>query len=137
QGDKLVIRAARGYANAESLIGIEAEISDSVLFREIASRGQVLNIPDITRDPRFPAVDQAPRSWLGVSLVSRGNLSGLLVLEKNEIGFYTPTMEQLALTFANQIAVALENATLFQRMSQANAENTRLYREMAQRAREL
>src|SRR5262249_1434163 len=37
EGNNLVIRAARGYADAENLIGIEAEIADSELFREIAS----------------------------------------------------------------------------------------------------
>lgn len=138
QGNKLVIRAARGYADPDSLIGIEAEIADSELFREIASRGQVLNIPDITQDPRFPVTPDRPtRSWLGVSLVSKGNLAGLLVLEKAEVGYYDPTMEQLALTFANQAAIALENAQLFQETTRAAEENTRLYREAADRARRL
>ncbi|MCC7205831.1 MAG: GAF domain-containing protein, partial [Anaerolineae bacterium] len=137
--DRLVIQAARGYADAKALIGIEAEIADSELFRELAMRGQVLNIPDITMDSRFPPMSESHpmRSWLGISLVSRGRLAGLLVLEKSEPGFYTPTMEQLALTFANQVAVALENADLFQKTIQAADENTRLYRETASRAREL
>ena len=136
QENKLVIRGARGYADAASLIGIEAEIADSELFREIASRGQVLNIPNITQDPRFPVTPDRPtHSWLGVSLVSKGNLSGLLVLEKSEINYYSPTMEQLALTFANQAAVALDNARLFEETTKAADENTRLYREAADRAR--
>lgn len=139
ESDKLIIEAARGYANADALIGIEAEIADSELFRDLAARGQVLNIPDITQDRRFPPPgdDHPMRSWLGVSLVSRGKLAGLLVLEKGQVGYYTPTMEQLALTFANQVAVALENADLFQKTIQAADENTRLYRETAARAREL
>ncbi|MEP7284202.1 MAG: GAF domain-containing protein [Chloroflexota bacterium] len=136
--NNLVIRAARGYIDAESLIGIEAEIADSDLFREIASRGQVLNIPDITQDSRFPASQDRPvRSWLGVSLVSQSNLAGLLVLEKSQTNFYTPMMEQLALTFANQAAIALENARLFQEVANAADENTRLYRETAERAQKL
>ncbi len=136
QDNKLVIRGARGYPDAESLIGIEAEIADSELFREIASRGQVLNIADITKDPRFPVTPDRPtHSWLGVSLVSKGNLAGLLVLEKSEIDYYTATMEQLALTFANQAAVALDNARLFEETTRAADENTRLYREAADRAR--
>ncbi len=137
--DKLVISAARGYPNTETLIGIEAEIADSELFRELATRGQVLNIPDITHDRRFPSTsaEQSIRSWLGVSLVSRGNLAGLLVLEKNQVAYYSDTMEQLALNFANQCAVALENASLFQETNRAAEENTLLYREAANRAREL
>jgi len=139
EDDQLVIRGARGYADASSLIGIKADIADSALFREIASRGQVLNIPDITQDERFPAGSELrpTRTWLGISLVSRGKLAGLLVLEKAEIGFYSSTMEQLALTFANQVAVALENANLFQTALQTADENKQLYQETASRARDL
>ncbi|MFN7210048.1 MAG: GAF domain-containing protein, partial [Aggregatilineales bacterium] len=138
QGNKLVIQAARGFSDDDALIGIEADIADSDLFREIASRGQVLNIPDIREDPRFPlSLEQPTRSWLGVSLVSRGSLMGLLVLEKYAVGFYTPTMEQLALTYANQVAVALENAQLFQQQRQIVGETEQLYREAAARAQEL
>ena len=138
RGNNLVIAAARGYTDSSTLIGIEAEIADSELFREIASHGQVLNIPDITQDSRFPASQDRPvRSWLGVSLVSQNNLVGLLVLEKSQINFYNATMEQLALTFANQAAIALENARLFQEASRSAAENTRLYRETSDRATKL
>ena len=138
RGNKLLIQAARGFGDDAALIGIEADIADSDLFREIASRGQVLNIPDIRQDARFPmSLEQPTRSWLGVSLVSRGSLIGLLVLEKYDVAFFTPTMEQLALTYANQVAVALENAQLFQSQRRAAAETEALYREAAARAREL
>jgi PAS domain S-box-containing protein len=138
RGDRLVIRSARGFDDVEGLIGVEAEIADSALFRDLASRGQVLNIPDISKDERFPFSDASPtRSWLGVSLVSRGNLIGLLVMEKSEVAYYSPTMEQLALTFANQAAISLENARLYQEATRTAAENTRLYNETALRARKL
>lgn len=138
QGAKLVIREARGYPGAEALKGIEAEIADSALFREIAQRGQVLNIPDVTKDSRFPASAERPtRSWLGIALNTKNNLSGLLVLEKTEANFYRPTQEQLGLAFANQAAVALENARLFQQRDQAADENTQLYQETRRRAAEL
>lgn len=138
RGDKLLIQAARGFGDDDALIGIEADIADSDLFREIASRGQVLNIPDIRQDARFPmSLEQPTRSWLGVSLVSRGSLIGLLVLEKYDVAFFTPTMEQLALTYANQAAVAFENAQLFQSQRRAADETEALYREAAARAREL
>jgi PAS domain S-box-containing protein len=138
RGDKLLIQAARGFGDDAALIGIEADIADSDLFREIASRGQVLNIPDIRQDARFPmSLEQPTRSWLGVSLVSRGSLIGLLVLEKYDVAFFTPTMEQLALTYANQAAVAFENAQLFQSQRRAADETEALYREAAARAQEL
>jgi PAS domain S-box-containing protein len=136
--DKLVIRAASGFGENSALLGIEADIADSDLFREIASRGQVLNIPDIREDSRFPmSLEQPTRSWLGVSLVSRGSLVGLLVLEKYSVAFFTPTMEQLALTYANQVAVAFENAQLFQQQSKVARQTEALYKDAATRAQEL
>ncbi|GAB4550321.1 MAG: hypothetical protein OHK0023_16080 [Anaerolineae bacterium] len=138
RNQKLVIQAAQGFFNAESLVGIEADINDSELFRDISSRGQVLNIPDIREDSRFPmSMEQPTRSWLGVSLVARNNLIGLLVLEKDDVGYFSATMEQLALTYANQVAVAYENAELFQQRTLAAQENSRLFQEASRRATEL
>ncbi len=138
QDEKLVIRAAQGYPDVETLIGVEVEIADSALFREIAARGQVLNIPDVHKDTRFPPDENRPTSsWMGISLISKGNLYGLLVLEKKEPAYYHPTQEQLGVAFANQAAVALENARLFQQRDLAALENTQLYQEARGRAAEL
>jgi PAS domain S-box-containing protein len=138
RGEKLVIRAAAGYPNSKDLIGIEADIADSQLFQQIASTGRVLNIADVARDPRFPPnTDRPTRSWMGIPLSLKNQLSGLLIVEKREANFYGATQEQLSLAFANQAAVALENARLFQLRDQAAQENTRLYQETRQRAAEL
>jgi PAS domain S-box-containing protein len=139
RGEKLVIRAAAGYPNVDDLLGVEVDIADSALFREITSRAQpVLNIPDVTNDPRFVYnPDRATRSWMGVALNSKGALTGLLVLEANTPNFYSETQETLSLAFANQAAVALENAQLFQQRDLAAQENTNLYQETRRRAAEL
>jgi len=139
RGEKLVIRAAKGYPNIADLIGVEVDIADSELFREIASRTQpVLNIPDINNDPRFVYnPDRKTRSWMGVALNSKGTLNGLLIVEANEPDSYTQTQETLSLAFANQAAVALENAQLFQQRDQSAQENTNLYQEARRRAAEL
>ncbi len=52
------------------------------------------------------------RSWLGVPL-SRQSSSGVLMLAKDSPDFYDTQAEQAALAFANQVAVALQNADLF------------------------
>jgi PAS domain S-box-containing protein len=131
----LVIRATKGFDNPEDLIGVAAEIEESDLFKELAARGQVLNIADMTKDPRFPVPEDHPmRSWLGVSLVSRNTLSGLLTIEKTEANFYSAEVEQLARAFANQVAVALENANLYTQASNDARQLAVLYQESAQRA---
>jgi PAS domain S-box-containing protein len=119
--EELFIAAARGYQDpdspdAESLIGLTAEILFSPLFREMAEHAQVINAGNVSAgDPRFPYGTMAVyKNWLGAPLISKGNVVGVLALEKREPNFYTPLHEQLALTFANQAAVALDNAQLFQ-----------------------
>ncbi len=56
--------------------------------------------------------------WLGVPMVLRGELIGLLALDKVERCFYQPSDEQLALAFANQAAIAIENGRLYQELQQ-------------------
>ena len=50
---------------------------------------------------------------MGTPLISKGEIIGLLALDKVETGYYSDTDEQLVYGFANQAAVALENASLF------------------------
>lgn len=118
--DELVVAAARGYdapdaAGADTLIGLTVEIPYSPLFREMAEKARALNVGDISADdPRFPhGATAAYKNWLGAPLISRGEVVGVIALEKREPHYYTALHEQLVTTFANQAAVALYNAQLF------------------------
>ncbi len=53
------------------------------------------------------------RSLLGIPLRTGTGLQGLLLLAKNEPGFYTSAHARLAMTFAAAAALALENSHLF------------------------
>ncbi len=53
------------------------------------------------------------RSWMGVPLLVQGRVIGWLNIDKKEPHFYTPATMQLALAFASQAAIALENAHLY------------------------
>ncbi|WP_119068837.1 GAF domain-containing protein [Aggregatilinea lenta] len=118
---ELHVVAARGYAgvespNADDLVGLSAEIASSPLLAQIAEGARVVNVADMTAaGMQLPYMASSPyKSWLGSPLISKGNVVGVLTLEKQEPEFYTALDEQLALTFANQAAVALDNAQLFQ-----------------------
>jgi PAS domain S-box-containing protein len=54
------------------------------------------------------------RSWIGIPLVVRDQVTGLLSLAHSEPGFYTQQHARLAMTIANQVAVAIENARLYE-----------------------
>ncbi len=119
--EELSIVAARGYRDADAtgvdeLLGLKVEIPYSPLFREMSENARVINVGDVgAGDPRFPYGSAAVyKNWLGAPLISKGTVVGVMALEKRETQFYTPLHEQLALTFANQAAVAFDNAQLFQ-----------------------
>lgn len=134
--DRLKITAARGFqeqgTDPAELIGLWAEISSSLLFQEMAERQKVLNVGDTASDTkRFPyGAERAYRNWLGAPLISKGKIIGLLQLEKKQPNFYSEHHEQLVTTFANQAAVALNNAQLFaeaqERADQLNKQAERL-----------
>ncbi|HEX2981182.1 MAG TPA: HD domain-containing phosphohydrolase, partial [Anaerolineaceae bacterium] len=60
------------------------------------------------------------RSWMGIPLIVKDEIIGLINLDKNEPDFYTDEDTQLALAFANQAASAIGNARLFS-MERAHA----------------
>ena len=72
------------------------------------------------------------RSWLGVPLVLKGRPVGLLAITHDEPGHYTERHVELTGTIANQAAIAIENARLYERAQSAAAleERQRLAREL-------
>jgi len=74
------------------------------------------------------------RSWLGVPLITHSRIIGILNLNKGEIDYYKPADASLAMAFASQAALALQNATMFSQ-SQTYAEE--MERRVAERTSEL
>ncbi|NPV84988.1 MAG: GAF domain-containing protein [Anaerolineae bacterium] len=115
EDERLIIADAKGFPDNESRIGIFTTVEDSVLFQEISLTGETLSIEDVRHDARFPSLLEPDcLSWLGIPLISKSRLNGLIALEKKEAGFYTPELIQITKTFASQAAIALENALLFE-----------------------
>jgi signal transduction histidine kinase len=72
------------------------------------------------------------RSWLGVPLLVQNHMIGMLTLDHDQPGHYTPRHADLALTIANQAAIAIENARLFEQAQTlaVMVERQRLAREL-------
>lgn len=90
----------------------------------VAQHGRPLNIPDVSLDTRFSRVVDditgfRTRSILCVPLTYKGNLKGVLeVLNKrSERGFNEGDLELLTI-LANQVATAMENASLYARLQE-------------------
>jgi len=122
-GDQVCVAAASGFADAESRTGISVDVGDSVLFQQMEKTGQAISVEDIRLDSRFPSIMEPDKfSWLGIPLMAKSQLVGMIALEKAEPGFYNPEHIQAATTFASQAAVGLENARLFEESVRRAAE---------------
>ena len=111
--NQLTIRAARGFAESNELLGLQTSIEDSLLFAEMIQTASPLYVADIREDERFASMPAEHLSWLAIPMLSKGEVLGVFALEKSELDFYNSDHIQILITFANQAAVALENADLY------------------------
>lgn len=112
--DRLTVASTRGFPDADQRLGLSIAVSDSALFKEMAQTGQPMLINDVREDSRFVPVEAPRLSWLGIPLISKGELVGALAVEKWQAHYYSREQMQVALTFASQSAVSLDNARLYE-----------------------
>ena len=73
-----------------------------------------INVPDVTKDPRYLPMNPETRSELVVPLFYKGRIIGVLDLEHTRPCFFTDEQERILTTLAAQVAIAIENARLYQ-----------------------
>ncbi|MFB0533367.1 MAG: PAS domain S-box protein [Anaerolineae bacterium] len=130
----------------ETIAAIEAELHIPLgegLVGSVVTAGQPVVVADVTTDPRWiPTETKEPmRSFLGVPLVGRaGRPLGALSLSHPEVGAFDEDHARLLSTFANQAAMAIENARLYEQAQQEITERKRAietFRESEERYRRL
>ena len=115
EANKLEVATARGFADNRAHLNVSDLAEEGVLLKEILRTGEAISIPDMREDERFQIIGEADYlSWLGIPLLSKGEVVGIMALDKKELGFYTLTHIQIGTAFAGQATVALENARLYQ-----------------------
>lgn len=126
---RLDFRIARNV-DRESLDQSEFEISRTIVER-VAREGDAIVTTNAQEDPRFgqqhSVVAYNLRSILCVPLKVKGELTGVIYADNRiRTGLFTEKERDLLAAFANQAAVALENARLFASVKQTLAEVTEL-----------
>lgn len=123
--ETLTILAYRGPASKEEISQLRFPLASTSVNRQVVSLRQPVIIPDTRGDSPIARAFQESagkrldttfayiRSWLGVPLIVKERVIGMLTLDHNEPNYYSPHLADLAMAFANQVAVALENARLY------------------------
>ncbi len=88
------------------------------LVGHAAQHRHPLLVPDVTRDPRYIALNPETRSELCVPLFYKDNVIGVLDLEHTRRGFFTEDHVRTVTTLGAQVAIAIENAQLYERVAQ-------------------
>lgn len=73
---------------------------------------------DVRRDPRYHMVNPLTRSELAVPLIYKSKVIGVLDLEHTRSNYFNEDHQRTLVTLAAQIAIAIENARLYQRVAQ-------------------
>jgi sigma-B regulation protein RsbU (phosphoserine phosphatase) len=98
-----------------------------------AASRQTVVVPDISQDSRYISVNPETRSEMAVPLIYHDRVIGVVDLESPQPGYFTEEHVRIFSTLAPQIAVAIENAQLYERVLKSEA---RLERDLG-RAQEI
>ncbi len=114
EGDHVRITAAKGLPTPEKALD-QTFPSSNTLCKIINKTGQALIIADCQKDARFEnwGDSQHVRGWMGVPLVSRGQVIGYLTVDSRTPGAFSQDDAITAQTFAHQAATSLENTRLY------------------------
>jgi signal transduction histidine kinase/GTP-sensing pleiotropic transcriptional regulator CodY len=84
--------------------------------REIERSGRPFIMVDASTDDRFHAWGNTKyvKGWMSVPLLGRAGMIGCLTIDSRKLGAYSDDEADLAMSFAHQTAVAVENAQLHQ-----------------------
>ena len=74
-------------------------------------------MPDVSKDPRYIQGNPETRSELVVPLVYKDKVIGVLDLEHTRRGFFTDDHRRTMMTLAAQVAIAIENARLYEEIA--------------------
>ena len=98
-----------------------------------ATTRQAVLVPDVSKDSRYIELNPETKSELAVPLVYKDKVIGVLDLEHTRRGFFTDDHRRTVTTLAAQVAIAIENARLYEEVAR---QERRLERDLSM-AREL
>jgi len=98
------------------LVGAAAQLKQAIL------------VPDVSKDTRYIMANPETKSELCVPLIHKGGVIGVLDLEHTRRGYFTEDHKRTMTTLAAQLAIAIENARLYEKIAK---QEERLEREMA------
>ncbi len=129
EGDRFTITAAQGFFLADQVIH-QSLPADNELLSQARRLKKPVYLSDPMTDTRFKSwvSTEAVGSWMGVPLVYRDSVIGFITLESKMPAAYDNESATVAQAFAQQAAVAIENARLYEQAVRATQRQGILHR---------
>jgi PAS domain S-box-containing protein len=142
--DILKVLAYRGPITRNEALQIRFSIQAARANHEVIIRRKPVIIEDIRREDLLASAIQETagnemettynylRCWMGVPLIVKDQVVGMMTLDHQQPGYYASSQAELAMAFAGQAAIAIENARLYQQAEQMAVaqERNRLARDL-------
>jgi sigma-B regulation protein RsbU (phosphoserine phosphatase) len=112
RGEELSIAYAVGYPD-DVVWTLRVKVGQGLVGRAVAE-GQPLLVNDVHADPRYVEAVPGSNAELVVPLRRKGRVIGALNLLSDTVGQFTETDEMMLRQFGAHVAVAIENARLFE-----------------------
>jgi len=93
-------------------------LADFPLLQIMAETQQPVLVQDTVQDARWQGATHTVRAYLGTPIVSRGKVRGFLNVNSTQPGRFAPEDAQRLSGFAAYIAIALENAVMYEKLQE-------------------
>ncbi|ACG71688.1 multi-sensor signal transduction histidine kinase [Anaeromyxobacter sp. K] len=138
-GEQLRVRAVWGLPQAAVGVDLSVEAAAPRLAALVFERREPIAIEDAARDPRVRedlSLDPSIRAMLGLPLLVRDRYIGAaVILETRGPRRFSPAEIERGAAIANQLAVAAENARLYEDLRRSYAELAHAQRQLIQQER--
>ncbi len=121
---ELILAGVCGCTSHEK--GQTLKVGKDGMVGHVAATGKMRYAPDVRRDPYYIACEESTLSEVAIPLVVDNRLVGVFTASHPELNAFPPEQLRLLQALCSHIAVAVQNARLFQRERQ---ERERMSRE--------
>jgi sigma-B regulation protein RsbU (phosphoserine phosphatase) len=132
----LMVEGGGAYLKHYFSIGYPRELVDNLrvpigqgITGTAAAIGHPVRVSDTSKDDRYIAAIENVRSELAVPLMLQGKPVGVLDIQSRHPDYFTPEQQSILTLLASRLAVAIENARLYQK-ERAQAETLLLLNEV-------
>ncbi len=98
-----------------------------------AATRQAVRVPDVSRYPGYLNALDTVRSELAVPLLVKGKCIGVLDIQSRQLDYFTRDQQNILTLLASRLAIAIENARLFERV-RGQADTLRVLNEVGREA---